>query len=262
MSCPPASRYSRAAAMATRLLAFIALLPTTAAGAEVEWADQFASAWKNPDDAEIVLTSDITVSTESLLQAPTAKTITAADATTKLIFSSDPYLTDAWACSSKTDITIGSLTLEAHNRASGWQWGLLRAEQQLHVTGSMTIRLCDDTAEATTGTSLLYGGTGLSFADDVTLTIDLTALSGGLAPNTSYILFETPTLFEGNVPAYTILGGSQHVTLVKEISSDPSPTTTRIILTTGNLPIPEPGSSILSLLALATLILHRRRTVI
>lgn len=258
MSCTPASRYSRAAAMATRLLALIALLPATAAGADVEWADQFASAWQDPNDRAIVLTSDITVSTESLLQAPTAKTITAADVATKLIFSSDPYLTDAWACSSETDITIGSLTLEAHNSASDWQWGLLRAEQQLHVTGSMTIRLCDDTAEATTGTSLLYGGTGLSFADDVTLTIDLTALSGGLAPNTSYILFETPTLFEGNVPAYTILGGSQNITLVKEISSDPSPTTTRLILTTVN--VPEPGGSTLSLLALATLILHRRRT--
>lgn len=259
MSCAPISqRRSRAASISLLLT----LLPATAAGADVEWADQFASAWQDPNDTAIVLTSDITVSTESLLQAPTAKTITAADAATKLIFSSDPYLTDAWACSSETDITIGSLTLEAHNRASGWQWGLLRAEQQLHVTGSMTIRLCDDTAEATTGISLLYGGTGLSFADDVTLTIDLTALSGGLAPNTSYILFETPTLFEGNVPAYTILGGSQQVTLVKEISNDPSPTTTRIILTTANLPIPEPGSSILSLLALATLILPRRRTVI
>lgn len=258
MNCAPTSRGFRAAIAAARLV-FMALLPATAAGAEVGWADQFARAWQDPDDSEIFLTSDITVSTESLLQARTAKTITAADASTKLIFSSDPYLTDVWACSSDTDITLGSLTLEAHNSDSGCQWGLLRAEQQLHVSSSMTIRLCNDTADASTGTSLLYGGTGLSFADGITLTIDLTDLSGGLAPDTSYILFETPTLFDGSVPAYTILGGSQNIAIVKQTGSDTSPTTTRLILTTVN--IPEPGSSTLSLLALATLVLHRRRTI-
>lgn len=241
------------------LFTVLSLLPAVAAGAEVEYSYQFATAWSDPYDSEIILTEDITVTLENTLQTSTAKIITATDPSTSLIFGNDPYLTDPWLCCSESDITIGSLTLEAHNTTSGLQWGLLRAEQQLHVSGSLTIRLGDDTADASTGTSLLYGGTGLSFADDITLTIDLSDLSGGLDPNTSYILFETPTLFDGNVPAYTLLGGRPNITLVTEISSGTSPTATRIILTTIN--IPEPGSSTLIFLAFATTIMRRKRSL-
>lgn len=218
------------------------LLSAAAAGAKVEFADQFASAWRDAGDAEIRLQSALELAAETAFTATTDKILTGAEPGTSLIFSAESSLSEPWVCTAARDISISNLSLASRCGA-----GLFCAQGELRLS---SITLLID-AQTGTDTALFCGEGGVALS---AVTIDLTLDSTEpLDPGLSYTLFETGGVaFTAEDLRAITLTGSGAVPHA-ELSLADGGRAIRLTLT------PEPGSATLSLLTLAALVLRRRR---
>lgn len=219
------------------------LLSAAAAGAEVEFADQFAPAWIDAGDAEIRLQSSLEIAAETAFTAPTDKVLTGAEPGTSLIFSAESSLSEPWVCTAAGDISISDLSLASRCGA-----GLFCAQGELRLS-SVTLLIDEQTG---TDTALFCGEGGVALsAVTLDLTLDGTA---PLDPGLSYTLFETGGAgFTAEDLRAITLTGSGGTAPHAELSLEDGGHAIRLTLT------PEPGSATLSLLALAALALRRRR---
>lgn len=217
------------------------LLSAAAAGAEIEFAAQFARAWRDSGDADILLQNSLELAAEAELWSATDKFLTASEAGTTLTFSAESSLSSPWVCSSEGNISISDLTLAPQCGA-----GLFQADGELSLS-SVTLLITEQTY---TDTTLFIGESGITLSSvTIDLSLDSTA---GFTTGTSYTLFETggAVFTSEDLDSLTLTGNAADLAELSLADGG------RAILLTFT---PEPGSTTLSLMALTALLLRRRR---